>query len=1024
MRKFLYAAVVVFGLGFGQAGLAVTQNVVSGSVTANGSPVNSGWVEVYGANNTPYAGAEIVSGQYTITRDSTDTAWTNGAYTVRVFPDTATYGGFLVTSTTINYNSAPLQQNITLGSVSKQIQVNVVDANGVAVSGEVLVTGSGGGNGLSEVRNLQNGTASFTVNPVGQPFIVNVNNCVQNQQSNCQPWYYDGEPVTVTFSQPAATAETQQVTMTVQETTSTITGQLAYEGQGFRGYIDFYNADHLFRGWADDTGTFTVYGVPGVYNIDLLPQQSQSNPDVVRYYIAETAFTITTGANDLGTLNASYESSTISAVLQDANGNDLGTQATGMVANFWLDNGGEWRKIIIQGDQGASIGSEAHEGTYRISVYDPSQNFFPLQASQTITVNGANQEKEVIFTMLPAAGTVSFTLEHADGSNAPEFNSFLNCWDETQQWGTGVNLTRGTGDLNVLAGTYSCNAVTPKNADYSMQPEIDLVVSDGQDQTVTATLVEHDAVVSGTLLDQNGDPVIPSDTGDPMTVLLDSENFGRFEATVNSDGTWSANVPADTFTINPTGGDVVPVLGLAEQTVTVASGATASATEVNTFTADDTITTTVTEPDGSTPLPFTAVSCSYLPDGEKGDFAGGRVVTVSAETDENGAVSIPVVTEDHGVALNYNCGISVSENQDFITPATQEDIEPGADLDFTVFEPDATIAVTYDAPADAELANTQCQAWVADGTGMVNAVDSDGDGTVNLAVSQEAGKDWKVSCSAADGETWFTPTEPTAVIVNQANETATVPIEENTLQAVPDATSMVFDGSGEHSVVLDTVTMAVPANTVPTDGDVTITVTPSPNDIPQNEENLVLGMPVNIKAFDSNGSLKPSLNQEVTVTLPYNETVLEEAGILETDLAPKFFDESTGSWQTMGGFAVDTTANMVTFNTDHFTQFALLYDNRIAGAAPGRVKNVNVKKVNQVNWKKVNTSTSYQLQLRNKKNKIIKTVKNITKIKYTLKAKWVDVGKRYKVRVRAVGSNGLYGAWSKYDTFVAKAKTK
>lgn len=1026
MRRILPLSLFIFLFFSLEAARAATQTLISGTVQAGSSSVNSGWVELVGAAGTPYAGAEIQSGSYTITRDSSDSSWTNGSYTLKVYPDTSAYGQYRMTTTAVNIiPGTPANQNVNLASVQKQISVTVTDEDGSPVQGEVQFSASGGGGGMSFVQGLNaQGKASYTTNPQGAPYFVTVRNCPSNS-TTCYAWYSDAEPAKVYFSLPDDQSETQEVAVSVNSTTSTITGTLSYQGTTFAGYVDFYNADHLFRGWADTNGAFTIYAVPGVYSVDLLPQASQTNMDVVRYYIADSSFVITEGANNLGTLEASYESSNITASVEDINGVSIGSAAAGMILNFWLSNGGEWRKIQIMPGMEGSTGSEAHPGTYRVSLSDPNQNYFPVEASQEATVDGENQEKQVIFHVVPSDATISVSFVKPDGARAADFNSYLQCWSEGLGWGNGGEISRGSGTLKLLAGTYECTAVTPKNAAFSLSP-MALTVAQGQNQSVAGTLIAHDAVLSGTITDQNGTALSEGD--DPMKMVLESETYGRFEVDVNTDSSWSAELPADTYTLDPSGGDIVPVLGKEKSTVVLDAGATLADQNVETFVTDSTISATVLSPDGSTPLPFAPVTCSYLPDGTKGDFEGGRIIEITAETDANGNVDVPVVSQDGDIELSYSCGVSASEDQGYITPAVQENLTPGESLEFSVFEPDSTIAVSYDAPEGVDLSGTQCQAWLEGGTGMVTAVDDDGDGAVNLEVSQEAGKNWNVSCSGASGDAWYTPENSQVVEIKAAGEVETaVSFEENTV-AVPDATSLVFDGTSERSVTLDSVNLKIPSNAIPTTGDATITVTPTPTDIPKTEDNMVLGIPVNISAFDSNGAQKPNLTQEVTVTLPYNQSEVDSLGILETDLVPKYFDESGGTWKVMGGFTVNTEANTITFATDHFTQFSILYNARIAGNPPSKVKNVSVVKKSiktktaKITWKKIKNIASYQLQVRKKNNDLVKVFNGLTKTSHVIPKKWLKSNKKYKVRVRAIGENSLYGTWSKYANFTTKRK--
>ncbi len=1018
-RIFLGLLILTSGLLLQPAKAATL--LASGNVTVNNAAVTAGWVELTGNNH--FAGAEINSnGQYSI-YDPADQVWPSGTYDLRVMPDTALYPQNSPSTTAVQLTSGqPLNQNLSLNSAAKQIQITVQNGDGSPADITVKVKASGGGSGMFFMQSTQNGQANFTVRPDGAPYKITFDNCrPQNDNSqSCVPWIYTGEPIEVIFDLPADTNETEQITVQGETPSATVTGHITYQGQGFRGIINLYNSDNLFSGWMDDNGDFLVYAQPGAYKIDLMPQQTPENMDVVRYYIDQEtingALEIKVGSNDVGELAASYENSNVMATVQDEAGNPL----EGMMVNVWLAGGGEWRQVGVMPGSNGRAGSEGHPGTYYISAFDPAGAYFPTAAKEIIL--GENEEQATTLTMVRANATANFTINYEDGSRASDFNSFVNCWDETNQRSNGIAIVRGSGSLALAAGTYNCQMITPQNAGYSMAPTT-VTIDANETQDATVELTPHDAIVSGTLLDQNNDAIVPTNEMEPLKVVLEGEVFGRFETEVNTDGSWSAALPPDTYSVTGLGTEVIPAVGKQAANVTVASGETKDDRNIEMFAPDSTITASVFEPDGETPLAFALVTCSYLPEGDKGDFAGGRVIEVNGETDENGEASIPVVSQDGNVPLTYNCNVAVPETADYIAPAIEE-VKPGKKTEFTVQETDSTITVEYQAK-EADLTIVECQAWAQDGSGMVTAEDDNNDGSVELPVSSKADDTWNVSCAGVEDAKWFTPTTPVEVTLNNKGEVATDVTLKESEQAVPEGSSASFDGSTERSLVLEDVSLSIPANTVESDDDATVTVTPMATSLPTTEDNSLLGVPVNLQAFDSDGKIQTSFSEPVTVTLPYNESVLANAGVLETDLAPKFFDEAGGTWEAMTGFRVDTEANTITFDTNHFSQFALVYNNRVAGSEPAKVKNLNAPKnkikTNKatITWKKLGTAAAYELRLFNSKNKKIHTFKELTKASYQIK-KYLTARKKYKVRVRAIGNNGLYGQWSNYLAFRTK----
>lgn len=257
-------------------------------------------------------------------------------------------------------------------------------------------------------------------------------------------------------------------------------------------------------------------------------------------------------------------------------------------------------------------------------------------------------------------------------------------------------------------------------------------------------------------------------------------------------------------------------------------------------------------------------------------------------------------------------------------------------------------------------------------------------------------------------------------VIPDSTITATVfaPGGEDPLPFAAVTCSHIPDGTAERALKLDSIALDIPSNAIPSAGDVTVTVTPTPDDLPQNEENRVLGIPVNVRAFDDNGSVRSTLDQPVDVTLPYSEDEVTDQHALETDLVPKYYNEASGAWEVIDGFTHNPDQHTISFSTEHFTQFALVYNERIAGTAPNKVKNVRARFTEKlrVTWKKVNQAETYDVQLLKKMGKKFKQAKLFTDVtgRSTMIAKkWLKAGKTYRLRVRSVGSNGLYGQWSK-----------
>jgi hypothetical protein len=78
-------------------------------------------------------------------------------------------------------------------------------------------------------------------------------------------------------------------------------------------------------------------------------------------------------------------------------------------------------------------------------------------------------------------------------------------------------------------------------------------------------------------------------------------------------------------------------------------------------------------------------------------------------------------------------------------------------------------------------------------------------------------------------------------------------------------------------------------------------------------------------ATDEDGQpIEQRFNQEVLIAFPYDEGELRRTGIVEDRLKPAYFSTTTDSWTCPEGYVVDTGANIVAMQIDHFTDFALV----------------------------------------------------------------------------------------------------
>jgi hypothetical protein len=141
---------------------------------------------------------------------------------------------------------------------------------------------------------------------------------------------------------------------------------------------------------------------------------------------------------------------------------------------------------------------------------------------------------------------------------------------------------------------------------------------------------------------------------------------------------------------------------------------------------------------------------------------------------------------------------------------------------------------------------------------------------------------------------------------------------------LPAPVSVRFDASDEQYVRLaDGTSIYIPAGAMPVSGTVTLHVTPLAT-FPHQRHANVYRYGYAFTAADGNGQpIEEQFNTDVLITFPYDEADLVQMGISEWWLKPAYFSTTTDSWTFPESYVVDTVADVVAMQIDHFTDFAL-----------------------------------------------------------------------------------------------------
>ena len=88
-----------------------------------------------------------------------------------------------------------------------------------------------------------------------------------------------------------------------------------------------------------------------------------------------------------------------------------------------------------------------------------------------------------------------------------------------------------------------------------------------------------------------------------------------------------------------------------------------------------------------------------------------------------------------------------------------------------------------------------------------------------------------------------------------------------------------------------------------------------------------------VSCQDENGSPIVQLNSNATFTVPVNQTQVENVGATMDAIDMCYFDTSTGAYSSVDSYTVDDTNDVITYQQNHLTDFAVVTNGNLAGIA-------------------------------------------------------------------------------------------
>jgi len=836
-----------------------------------------------------------------------------GTYLVDVYPPELTAGFISPSPVTMTFAAGDsLIKNLQFIRASKTLEGRVVDVNNVPITDAMVWA-------YSETSSFG---ASVDVNSLGYYSLSlkggTWNVGVEPQNPASSRWTYSKPPVRVTFADDS-TSETKTLDFIVTKTDAFIKGRvLLPDGSppdpqkvflGLRTTL----GDEVHVQISSD-GFFNAAVPAGSYEIMIWVDDPAISAPPLAPFSVESGTTY-----DLGTITLTRVSDHIKGKVTDT----AGTPVRNVRITAWIPSGAGFAQATtnLSGEYDLLV----TPGTWEVWVeVDPTLNYSYTGEPRRVTVVSGVPSTGVDFVLTSADATISGQVVDPSGVLLEDFYGFAFAFDATGFEHTsagGGPVDRGRFVFKVPAGSYKVGVDVPPGAKYSPGLPQAVTVATGQTATITIKLRSNDAKIVGTLRDVNGSAI----TGVFAEIFAGSEQgiWQRGDLDTST-GTYSINVSSGTWYL---GVHVDPASGYISREgdipLTVTSGQTLTRDLVLTKAAS-TLNVSVKDPDGK-PLPnvwvsVDKVSFSTFETDQPEDFSDIHVNGDS--TDSQGKVSLKLP------AGTFFVHAFMPPDKGFINPKEEKVVMiEGGSQDITLNFRRATLSISGRVLLDGVGVEAFVWAW-SDGAGYTETRSSVS-GSFTLAVSGNDTWHFGADKRLASGEFYYS--RDLSVIVGDTSVSGQDIVLVKSLVTVPDSSSETYDVTDHQTISLDDGTkVSIPANSLGTSGNFTVTVTPDA-EVPNQGTSNVVGVGYDIVAHDESGQTITQLNSEITINLPYTDAALAEAGVTADDLSAAFWDETVSTWRTLDNSVNDKTNKVVTATVDHLTRFALIAPAAAAG---------------------------------------------------------------------------------------------
>lgn len=710
--------------------------------------------------------------------------------------------------------------------------------------------------------------------------------------SNPANWLYPHPPKMVYFN-PNILPESKSLDFTVLTADSTVVGMVEMPDGStppFTVTVSLRNDEGLGRTVLLNGGAFEIHVPHGTYRLFVTPADpGYSGPPPVELYAPQS------DTLDVGLLTLLARDAALTGTVVDSNG-----QGVGDVRLFgWTD---DYLAAQTVTNPDGSYLLAVPAGTWQLRPEVPHDlPYIYVGNSLTATVTSLQTITDLNFTLTEANNSVVGQLVDENGQPVNSFG-----WAAAGNASGPVNgapITNGTFTIYLPDGDYLVRANLPPASDWLAGPAQPLSISGGQSVQLAVPLLAQDATIHAGLWDVR-QQTIPTGVegyvlgyngwawvGDDLNPANGLAHLGV------SAGLWHL-----TYGVDPQSGYVVldhhKLVPLESgQSVTIGLAVAQR---------DSLLEGVVLDPAGN-PLPGAVVTVNGF---------GGLVnqVTLRTMSGDDGSFQLAV---PHGVYHLW----AASDNPAWLNPAQGVVQAPaggtltGLTLQFR--EPDVTLSGTTSIVGNPPV-NGLVHIWGYTSDGAASQTETVLGDSYHLDLLD--GLEWHIGAALETEDSFYALQSNVAM-----NGNGVLNLVLNGPFPKPGPLTVTFDAMSDQSISLaDGTHIFVPAGAMPTTGNVTLRITPIAT-FPHQHHARLYKYGYAIVATDQNGvAITANFNQNVIITFGYSEAELQALNLNEDGLRPAYFSTTTNSWTIPDSYVVDSGANRVIMQIDHFTNFSLL----------------------------------------------------------------------------------------------------